>query len=120
MRALGLPISDDVLLTPNAIAADLMVRRAVKSVLVLGTSGVGNALAESGFDIVFTDNQRAEHVDAVYIAWHPECNMKDIETACKASGTALSSTWRPMSLSSPPQAASRWDILMPSPLLSGK
>ncbi len=84
LRALGLPISDEVLLTPNAVAADLMLQRAVKSVLVLGTSGVGNALAESGFDIVFTDNQRAEHVDAVYIAWHPECNMKDIETACKA------------------------------------
>jgi len=84
LRALGLPISDEILLTPNVVAADLMLRRGVKRVLVLGTPGVGNALAESGFDIVFTGGERAEQVDAVYIAWHPECGMKDIETACKA------------------------------------
>lgn len=84
LRALGLPISDDVLLTPNVVAADLMLRRGIKSVLVLGTQGVGNAMAQSGLDIVFTGDERAEHADAVYIAWHPECGMKDIEAACKA------------------------------------
>jgi len=84
LRALGLPISDDVLLTPNVVAADLMLRRGVRTVLVLGTPGVGNALADLGLDIVFTGDERAEHADAVYIAWHPECGMKDIEAACKA------------------------------------
>ena len=84
LRALGLPISDEVLLTPNVVAADLMLRRGVKSVLVLGTPGVGGALAELGLDVVFTGDDRAERVDAVYVAWHPECGMKDIETACKA------------------------------------
>jgi 4-nitrophenyl phosphatase len=84
LRALGLPISDEILLTPNVVAADLMLRQGVKRVLVLGTQGVGNALAESGLDIVYTGGERAEHVDAVYIAWHPDCGMKDIETACKA------------------------------------
>lgn len=84
LRALGLPISDDALLTPNTVAADLMLRRGVKRVLVLGTAGVGRALAEAGISTVFTGEDRAEEVDAVYIAWHPECNMKDIEAACKA------------------------------------
>lgn len=84
LRALGLPISDDSLLTPNTVAADLMSRRGVKRVLVLGTPGVGQALAETGIETVFTGQERAEQVDAVYIAWHPECGMKDIEAACKA------------------------------------
>jgi HAD superfamily hydrolase (TIGR01450 family) len=84
LRALGLPISDEVLLTPNVVAADLMSRRGVKRVLVLGTPGVGAALAEAGIEVVFTGQDRAEEVQGVYIAWHPECGMKDIETACKA------------------------------------
>ncbi|MDE3108603.1 MAG: HAD hydrolase-like protein [Acidobacteriota bacterium] len=84
LRALGLPIPDEALLTPNTVAADLMLRRSVKRVLVLGTEGVGRAIAESGIETVFTGQQGAETVDAVYIAWHPECGMKDIESACKA------------------------------------
>ncbi len=84
LRSLGLPIPDDVLLTPNTVAADLMLRRGVKRVLVLGTPGVGQALAEAAIEAVFTGQEGAAHVDAVYIAWHPECGMKDIEAACKA------------------------------------
>ncbi|MGH9686722.1 MAG: HAD-IIA family hydrolase [Candidatus Acidiferrales bacterium] len=84
LRALGLPIPDEALLTPNTVAADMMLKRGVKRVLVLGTRGVGDALAEAGIETVFTGQDRAEEVDAVYIAWHPECGMKDIEAACKA------------------------------------
>ncbi len=91
LRALGLPISDEALLTPNTVAADLMPRRAVKRVLVLGTPGVGQSLAEAGIEIVFTGQDRAQQVQAVYIGWHPDCGMKDIEAACKAiwNGAAL-------------------------------
>jgi len=84
LRALGLPISDEALLTPSTVAADLMPRRGVKRALVLGLPGVGQALAEAGIEIVFTGQDRAEDVQAVYIGWHPDCGMKDIETACKA------------------------------------
>ncbi len=84
LRAVGLPISDDALLTPSSVAADLMPRRGVQRVLVLGTPGVGHALAEAGIQTVFTAEKDADHVDAVYIGWHPECGMKDIETAVKA------------------------------------
>lgn len=91
LRALGLPISDEALLTPNTVAADLMLRRGVKRVLVLGTKGVGQAIAEAGLEVFFTGQEGAEQVDAVYIAWHPECGMKDIEAACKSiwSGARL-------------------------------
>ncbi|MGC2331537.1 MAG: HAD hydrolase-like protein [Candidatus Acidiferrales bacterium] len=84
LRALGLPISDEALLTPNTVTADLMPKRGVKRALVLGTRGVGQPLAEAGIEVVFTGEERAEDVQAVYIGWHPDCGMKDIETACKA------------------------------------
>ncbi|HYA22522.1 MAG TPA: HAD hydrolase-like protein [Terriglobales bacterium] len=84
LRAVGLPISDDALLTPSSVAAELMPRRGVKRVLVLGTPGVGHALAQAGIRTVFTGDGGTDQVDAVYIGWHPECRMKDIEGAAKA------------------------------------
>jgi 4-nitrophenyl phosphatase len=79
-----LPISDDALLTPSSVAADLMPSRGVKRALVLGTPGVGHPLAQAGIQTVFTGDEGAEQVDAVYIGWHPDCAMKDIEAAAKA------------------------------------
>src|SRR5215471_3759088 len=84
LRAVGLPISDDALLTPSSVAADLMPRRGVKRALVLGTPGVGHPLAQVGIRTVFTDDEGVDRVDAVYIGWHPDCRMKDIEAAAKA------------------------------------
>jgi 4-nitrophenyl phosphatase len=84
LRAAGLPISDDVLLTPSSVAADLMPRRGFKRVLVLGTPGVGQPLAQAGIQTVFTNDEDSDQVDAVYIGWHPDCRMKDIEVAVKA------------------------------------
>jgi 4-nitrophenyl phosphatase len=84
LRALGLPISDDILLTPSSVAGDLMPGRGIQRVLVLGTPGVGRALAQVGIRTVFTGEEGADRVDAVYIGWHPDCHMKDIEAAAKA------------------------------------
>ncbi len=84
LRALGLPIADEALLTPNTVTADLMPKRGVKRALVLGLPGVGRALEEAGIEVVFTGQDRADDVQAVYIGWHPDCGMKDIEAACKA------------------------------------
>ena len=84
LQAIGLPIDDQALLTPSTVAADLMPRRGVKSTLVLGTPGVGHPLAEAGIEILFPDHPRAEGAQAVYIGWHPDCTMKDIEIAAKA------------------------------------
>jgi 4-nitrophenyl phosphatase len=84
LRAVGLPISDEALLTPSSVAADLMPRCGVERVLVLGTSGVGQPLAQAGMQAVFPHEEGTDHVDAVYIGWHPDCRMKDIEAAVKA------------------------------------
>ncbi len=82
LRKLGLPVEDHQMLTPSSVAADLMPRRGVKSALILGSPGVGHALAEAGIDISFTGQAGSEKADAVYIGWHPDCGMKDIEAAC--------------------------------------
>lgn len=84
LRALGLPISDDVLLTPSSVTADLMPRRGIKRALVLGMHGTGHALREAGIETIYTGQDGAEQVQAVYVGWHPDCCMKDIETAVKA------------------------------------
>ena len=84
LRALGLPIPDEALITPSSVAAELMPRRGIRRALVLGTHGVGRALAEAGIEILFTGQKGAEQTHAVYIGWHPGCGMKDIETAVKA------------------------------------
>jgi len=84
LRKLGLPVADEQMLTPSSVAADLMSRRGVKRALILGSRGVGHALAEAGIEIVFPGEPRASEVEAVYIGWHPECTMKCIEAACHA------------------------------------
>jgi 4-nitrophenyl phosphatase len=91
LRAVGLPIADEALLTPSSVAADLLPRRGVKRALILGTPGVGQPLAEAGIEVLFPGQDGCEDVQAVYIGWHPECTMKDIETAVKAiwNGAAL-------------------------------
>jgi HAD superfamily hydrolase (TIGR01450 family) len=91
LRAVGLPVADDRMFTPSSVAAALMARRGVARALVLGTRGVGHALAEAGIETVFTGEARAREVGAVYVGWHPECAMKDIEAACHAiwSGAEL-------------------------------
>jgi ribonucleotide monophosphatase NagD (HAD superfamily) len=61
-----------------------MSRLGMKRVLVLGTPGVGQALLESGIQTVYTADPDACQVDAVYVGWHPDCGMKDIEVACDA------------------------------------
>ena len=91
LRSLGLPVADERMLTPSSVAAELMNRGRVRRALVLGSRGVGHALSEAGIATVYTGEAHADEVDAVYVGWHPECGMKDIETACQAiwSGAKL-------------------------------
>jgi len=91
LRGLGLPVADHQMFTPSSVAAGLMARGGVSRALVLGSRGVGHALAEAGIETVFTGEARANEVEAVYVGWHPDCGMKDIEAACQAiwSGAKL-------------------------------
>jgi 4-nitrophenyl phosphatase len=84
LRGLGLPVADDRMFTPSSVAADVMARHGIRRTLVLGKRGVGYALTEAGIETVFPGEPRASEADAVYVGWHPECHMKDIEAACQA------------------------------------
>ncbi|MHB1872080.1 MAG: HAD-IIA family hydrolase [Steroidobacteraceae bacterium] len=91
LRKSGLPIADEQMITPSSVTAHYLSRRSVRRVLVLGTRGVGHALEEAGIETVYTGESAATEVDAVYVGWHPECGMRDIETAAQAiwSGAKL-------------------------------
>ncbi|MEO6040392.1 MAG: HAD family hydrolase [Croceibacterium sp.] len=91
LRAVGLPIPDERLFTPNSVAGKAMVERGYQRVLVLGTAGVAEALAEMGVPCVLPEDPDAHSADAVYVAWHPECTMPHIHLACERvlGGAAL-------------------------------
>jgi 4-nitrophenyl phosphatase len=91
LRAVGLPVRDERLFTPNSVAGRAMVDRGYREVLVLGTQGVADALTEMGVACVLPGQPGAGETDAVYIAWHPECSMPDIHLACERvlDGAAL-------------------------------
>lgn len=84
LRAIGLPIPDENLFTPNSVAAHVFARRDIGLVMVLGTQGVADALNGDGIATCFPADERAAEADAVYVAWHPECGMADIHAACEA------------------------------------
>ena len=84
LRGLGLPVRDEHMLTPSSVAADLMVRAGVQRALVLGSSGVGQALRDAGIETVHVGERGERDVQAVYVGWYPECTMKSIEAACEA------------------------------------
>ncbi len=84
LRASGLPVEDAQMLTPSVVTADHMMRAGSRRTLVLGTRGVGHALEAAGIETVHPGEAGATEVDAVYVGWHPECGMKDIEAAAAA------------------------------------
>ena len=84
LRGIGLPVRDECMLTPSSVAADLMARAGVQRALVLGSTGVGQALRDARIDTVQVGEAGESDVQAVYVGWYPECNMKAIEAACNA------------------------------------
>ena len=84
LRKVGLPVDDEQMITPSSVTADYMARQRIKRALILGVRGVGYSLEEAGIATVYTGEPGASEVDAVYVGWHPDCAMKDIETACHA------------------------------------
>jgi HAD superfamily hydrolase (TIGR01450 family) len=84
LRKVGLPVDDAQMFTPSSIAADYMQRRGIRRALVLGSAGVGEALRAAGIETVHTGEEGATQVGSVFVGWHPQCGMKDIETACHA------------------------------------
>jgi 4-nitrophenyl phosphatase len=84
LRKVGLPIEDAQMITPSSVTADHMFRHGIQRALILGVRGVGHELEKAGITTLYTGEPGASEVDAVYVGWHPDCAMKDIEAACHA------------------------------------
>ncbi|HXC60042.1 MAG TPA: HAD family hydrolase [Steroidobacteraceae bacterium] len=84
LRKVGLPIEDAQMLTPSSVTADVFLRRGVRRALVLGMQGVAHALEAAGIEVCFPAQAEGRAFDGVYVGWHPDCHMKDIEAACNA------------------------------------
>jgi 4-nitrophenyl phosphatase len=82
LRAAGLPLPDDSVITPSSVAAEYFVRNHIRRALVLGIEGVWKPLAAAGVDVVHAPLRTP--VDAVFIGWCPEFTSADIECACAA------------------------------------
>jgi len=110
LRAHGLTVRDEQMITPSSVAAHLMQRRGVRRALVLGTSGTGEALREAGIETVHPHEPHVPAgIDAVYVGWYPDCTMRCIERACEAvwAGARLYAA-PPTCPSSRPRAGARW------------
>ncbi len=119
LRKHGLPVSDEQMITPSSVAAELMVRNGIARVLVLGSEGVGYALRESGIETRNASHAQSTEVDAVYVGWHPDCGMRDIEAAAMPSSPAPNSTWPRTCRSSPRGTGAASATAMPSWARSG-
>jgi 4-nitrophenyl phosphatase len=84
LRGIGLPVGELQMITPSSVTADLMTRRRIRRVLILGSRGVAAALQAAGIETLHAGDPAARDVDAVYVGWHPDFGMNDIETACHA------------------------------------
>ena len=83
LQQIGLPISEDRMLTPVSVAIDSFRRRGFRRVLVLGVEGVWRPLQEAGFDTVVSPAS-GDDVDAVLVGWHPHFGLADLEAASRA------------------------------------
>jgi ribonucleotide monophosphatase NagD (HAD superfamily) len=81
LRDLGFPLRDEQMLTPSTVAADYLVRRRFKRVMVLGGAGVSGPLEAAGLTVVAPKPDA--QADAVFVGWFREFTMDDIEAACQ-------------------------------------
>jgi 4-nitrophenyl phosphatase len=99
LRAAGLDVPDDQMMTPASSAAVIFARRGRKRVMVLGGEGLAEPLREAGIEVVppveaasdTRPSQEPADVDAVFVGWFREFTMSHLEAACHAvwAGAAL-------------------------------
>ncbi len=83
LQRAGIAIAERDMLTPAVVAADVLVAKGHRQVLVLGGAGVRQPLADAGLATVLpADADRS--ADAVFVGWHAEFTLPDLEAACQA------------------------------------
>ena len=92
LREAGLPVPDELMMTPASSAVVMFTRRGYKRVMVLGGPGLTEPLRAAGIETVPpSESADAAGVDAVLVGWFPEFTMPALEAACHAvwAGAAL-------------------------------
>ncbi len=82
MREIGFGLPDEAMMTPASSAVRVLGRQGHRRVMVLGGAGLGEPLAEAGFEVVPPEAGTA--ADAVLAGWFPEFTMPALEAACHA------------------------------------
>lgn len=90
LREAGLPVPDDLMMTPASSAVVMFTKRGYKRVMVLGGDGLTRPLRDAGIEVV-PPSETPAPVDAVFVGWFPEFTMPALEAACHAvwAGAAL-------------------------------
>lgn len=85
LRAAGLPLTEQRMMTPSSVAADYFKRRGYRRIMVLGCPGVWKPLEAVGLEVALSNaRDRPGPVDAVYIGWYREFGFTDLEAAWRA------------------------------------
>jgi HAD superfamily hydrolase (TIGR01450 family) len=86
LRDIGLPVRDEMMLTPAAVAGDYFKRYGFQRVMALGTEGVWRTLEDAGLEVVRPSEGASARgkCDAVFVGWFREFTFDDLETACHA------------------------------------
>jgi NagD protein len=90
LRAAGLDVADDQMMTPASSAVVMFAKRGYQRVMVLGGEGLAGPLRDAGIEPV-PATAGAGPVDAVFAGWFPEFTMPALEAAVHAvwAGAAL-------------------------------
>ena len=84
LRAAGLPVRADVVMTPASVAGEALARAGYRRVLVLGGRGVSRPLLDAGLEVVLPRAPGPGKIDAIFAGWYREFSMGDLEVACQA------------------------------------
>jgi NagD protein len=79
----GIEIDERDMLTPAVVAAQVLVAKGYRRVLVLGGTGVAQPLADAGL-ITVLPRDADRSADAVFVGWHADFVFPDLEVACEA------------------------------------
>jgi len=96
LRGSGFDVAESAMLTPAVVAADFFVRKGYRNVLVLGEEGSSRPLIDAGLvvtrpgEAAARAGEAAARVDAVFVGWHPDFGLRDLEAACNAAWAGAS------------------------------
>ncbi len=82
LRGLGFAVGENSVLTPSSVAADYLAHHQFKRVMVLGGNGVSQPFAAKGMTVV--QPRESSDADAIFVGWHRDFTMEDIEGAANA------------------------------------